>query len=304
MKKYYHGRLRRVVMLIGSERRAACDWWHGERRIWPDDSARSNALRIRLPERGTLDWAYWVHAVEAVRSMGAADDCYLRMKVGNKYYYLIDSPDGSVPLELDGGMAYFEGDESFPTDELGLTVDVEAVVPTRYGGRRWVEGMIQSVADFEFWQDEEHSDKFVSADGTFAEYDYIWSSRNALLPILPDVLFISGTSKGRGEETPMLKYVVSGIPSGEVYYSMRANWHGGRGLKKNYWQLPVEPDGGRVYEVVNNLQNGYKSGDWGFSVGLGAASTGGESKDCGLCVVFANFSRKFVLDVVSVNTAE
>ena len=74
LKVYYKGKMRRILSIQvcdnNGELRDVTAWYDkNKRKIWPDDSARSNALRVKLPERGTEAWAYWVHAVDALRTL-------------------------------------------------------------------------------------------------------------------------------------------------------------------------------------------------------------------------------------------
>lgn len=307
MKEYYKGKLRRIVAIYSGADAVAERWRYG-RRVWPDDSARSNALRLQLPAEGTLEWAYWVHAVDAVRTLGAAEDCYLRLQLGGKYYYLIASPDGSVPLELEGGMAYLPDGQEFPTDALGAQVTAEACIPSRWSGGRTIVWQYRNapyhqMTEGSVYDTNASRDELPEWISGYANYDkHIHYSRwNELMPIIPDTSFSCLGAKSRKEQNARYLFRVSGLFSGK-FYCMRGSFLvGGRGDRSFNASLTEESYSGSR-SIWTNSGNVYNAPDVGFKLEMWSAATGGASKKFGVWVVYPAFSRRWELDVVNVNT--
>lgn len=315
LKVYYKGKMRRILGIQVCDEtgvlRDVTAWYDvNKRKIWPDDSARSNALRVKLPEKGTEAWAYWVHAVDALRTVGAAEDCYLYVEFGGKRYYLIDSPDGSEPLQVEGNSLYFSGDGDFPTEGVGATVSVHGVVPQRCGGKRWTEWDTSHPTRCQYWQRSgEFTPQFDSsmngadAPDWFAGLEYvIYSSWRGLLPILPDTLFHAQTSKGHKEQNVRFMFRVSGVSSGDVYCERKAARIGGRGERDASENLK-KASYTEAYDVWVNSGNVYHAPDTGFKLEMWTYCTGGTGtlRMSSVCVVNPQFSKTWELVVESIN---
>lgn len=303
-------KLRRIIASFVGNNKRVVSLWLGSRRIWPDDSARSNALRFRVPEYGTLDWAYWMHAIDAVTKIGARSDCYMRFKINGKYYYLIKSLDKSKPLVLDGGTAYYENGQTFPADGLGTSVQVEVKVPRRCGSKLWTEWHLGHPKDYQYYQnthteqyDEYVTERYEMVPGVGISANHFVSRWKALLPIIPNTWFYLSISKGSREQNPRLMFDIKGLPSGADYYKLTAYKTGGRGEQFIEWKVPTSPTSGMSIEYVGNeLNNQYKLGDYGYLLELRSHDTGWHTNG-GACVVFPDFTKTFTLPIISVNTA-
>lgn len=308
LRFYYKGKMRRLWGCQVGVADVAEIYDVNKRKIWPDDSARSNALRVKLPERGTEEWAYWVHALDAVRNLGAADDCYLYVEIGGKRYYLISSPDGSEPLQVEGNSLYFSGDGAFPTEGVGGKVSVHGVVPQRCGGKRWTEWDKSHPTKGQYWQrdgqDTPRYDEVLSGAESPAWFDddmkgVIHSSWRGVLPILPDTLFSALTSKGQKEQNVRFMFRVSGVASGTVYCERMAFEVGGRGERDVSGSLK-EADYATDRHVWVNGGNVYHAPDVGFTLDMWTYCTGNLRQSC-VWVVNPQFSRTWELEVVSIN---
>lgn len=290
-------------MLMGQvNKQSVVELWKGGRRIWPDDSARSNAIRLQLPEYGTLEWAYWQHAIDAVSTLGASETCYLRLEFGGKYYYLIDSPDGSVPLKLEGGMAYYEAGQSFPTDGLGDTVTAVALVPERIEGYPSDKWMYLMNMDGGVYQEKvEDSDIPGMPDGCGRD------RYKGFLPVIPNTVFHSVTSKGQKNSGVRSWYEVRNLPDESLVCKELTTHAGGRGDFEERHALTEKtsgdsPDGSDPWNYwFNNQNNTYHDGANGFTLTM--MYHGGGACQFGLNIVWPHFSRRWNLPVINVNTA-
>ena len=123
------GRKRRFVGGYVNGGRRVTEIWRGDKRIWPSgDSARR--IRVLLPARGSAEWAYWAHALEATKKSSSRQN-YLRFKVGDFFYYINSSPDGTMPYKLDGDVLSLELGDGVPVDELGEFLAADATIQKR-----------------------------------------------------------------------------------------------------------------------------------------------------------------------------
>lgn len=125
------GRKRRFVGGQVGKRKLASIWRVDKqiKQIWPSgDSARR--IRVLLPARGSAEWAYWAHALEATKN-GASKQNYLRFKVGDFFYFINSSPDGSLPYKLSGDVLSLELGDGVPVDELGEFLVADAAIQKR-----------------------------------------------------------------------------------------------------------------------------------------------------------------------------
>lgn len=309
LKVYYKGKMRRILGIQVGDRQVSAWYDVNKRKIWPDDSARSNALRVKLPEKGTEAWAYWVHAVDALRNLGAADDCNLYVEINKKKYYLIASPDGSEPLQLEGNALYFTGDGAFPTEGIGASVTVHGVVPARCGGKRWTDWDADKADNCEYKHVSNGSEKDFDKEVTnppewfdwWIRHDkpVIYSAWNALLPILPMTYFRAILSKTQREQPVRVLYRVSGLASEDVYCERKAYRIGNRGEHDVSSDLK-EASYDESSNVWVNNGNVYHAPDTGFKLEMWTGSTGSSMKS-GVCVVHPQISKMWELEVVSVN---
>lgn len=124
------GRKRRF---IGGEHdgRRLLEIWQGDKKLWPSDDL-AYRIRVKLPETGSLDWIYWVHAVDSVTRGKCTSQNYLRFEIDGLLYYLQQSPDGTLPYVLDGDVLELRmTSDGVPADLLGGSLKVDAVIPKR-----------------------------------------------------------------------------------------------------------------------------------------------------------------------------
>lgn len=322
-------RLRRLLAAFAGKERIR-EIWHGKHRLWPDDSLRANGLRVKLPEVGTEEWAYWVHAVDAVQRLGASADCYLRLVINGKHYYLIDSPDGSEALKLDGGMAYFEGGKDFPADGLGLSVTAEGVVPKRNelsdgatteSGLRSMSELQDRKASFKgqslgydgewmFWMSVESKQYDKVETGEDDEFfsgvwkDPAFSAWNVMLPVIKDTELVFALGKGGKEENVRGKFEFFVLPEKGAEVRLGA-WQyfavgGGRRTYTARYKLGDASDN----EWTKGTSNMYTPGGWGFRVEMWHQNVQYGGYGFGAQVVWPAFTRSWQLPVVNVNVAE
>lgn len=301
MRMFHDKKLMRLVQCFAGKDRVR-EIWQGSHRLWPDDSSRSNALRIELPAYGTAEWAYWVHAMDAVQRLGASDECYMRIKIGDKYYYLLDSPDGSVPLQVDGGALYFEAGGDFPTDGLGTKVYVEAKVPERAERT-----------------DEEYAFKQSYTQGVYDEQvdptnvpgvpnGAAKSVFKVMLPLIPSTLFKTFVTKGQKNSGVRAWFELKSLPSEDVHCKCLQTHAGGRGDIRNMYYLRNgstgdNPQGNDPWNYWWNAEgNKYVAGSWGYILTM--MSIGGGCDNFNMNVVYPSFDYEFNCRVVNVNVAD
>lgn len=307
LKIYYKGKMRRILSM--QKGYADIKAWHDaeKKQIWPDLKAKGNSLRITLPEKGTEEWAYWVHVVDALRTIGASDDCYLYFETRGRRIYLIDSPDGSEPMQLEGNALYFAGDSTFWPDYIDETLTFYGAAPERCGGKRRSELWFRYATDMQYYQMNDGVEvKYDNMDenppGWFGGLGSVFhSSWRNMLPIIPDTCFESITTKMQKEENVRFMFRVSGFSSGDVYCERMQAEIGGRGeryIKSSLAESSATGGSGR-HVWVNN-ENVFNPGDTGFTLDLWSWSTMTKILS-GVCVVFPVINRDFVLNVESVN---
>jgi hypothetical protein len=105
--------------------------WLGDKKIWPSDTA-ARKIRVQLPERGTVEWAYWVHALDSVTNEKCSSSNYMRFTVDGMHFYLQQSPDGTPPYHVEGNFLTLDLDkDGVSADMLGDYLTVSAVISKR-----------------------------------------------------------------------------------------------------------------------------------------------------------------------------
>lgn len=134
MKIALNGKLQRVTNVFCGNTRAV-SLYHGSQKLWPADGNYAMGLRVELPMPGSLDYLYWLHVQHALQGADAGSEkCYLRFSLNGTHYYIIASPDGSAPLQMEGEVVKItSGVRSILADYIGSTLAFEAVVSARTG---------------------------------------------------------------------------------------------------------------------------------------------------------------------------
>lgn len=123
-----HKRKHVYDVLFGSKRVQRI--MYGGKQIWPDVSGRVATLSIDMSTLdGTLDGAYWLHALEAVAS-GSNKDCYVKLRAGGRDYLLQTTYGTWKKAMYNAGVVDFLGNgPASKSLQVGDTVEVTMVVP-------------------------------------------------------------------------------------------------------------------------------------------------------------------------------
>lgn len=105
--------------------------WLGDKQIWPNTEGLARRIVVELPKKGTRDWQYWVHALQATENKAAPNN-YMRFEHEGVPYYINHSADGTEPYRLDGNALTVELD-GILIDQLGDYLEVEANIASREG---------------------------------------------------------------------------------------------------------------------------------------------------------------------------
>lgn len=103
---------------------------YGGKQIWPDDTERVATMAVDMSGmEGSLDGAYWVHALEAVRA-GCGEKCHMKLRAGGRDYLLQTTYGKWKKAVYDAGVVDFLGNGPLREDlRVGDTVKVSLVVP-------------------------------------------------------------------------------------------------------------------------------------------------------------------------------
>lgn len=104
--------------------------WQGDKQIWPATEGVARRIVVKLPEEGTRDWQYWVHALDATL-YEAAPNNYMKFSHAGMDYYLQQSFDGSPPYKVQGNVLILENYDGILIDQLGAELVVEAKIASR-----------------------------------------------------------------------------------------------------------------------------------------------------------------------------
>lgn len=104
--------------------------WQGDKQIWPATEGVARRIVVKLPEEGTRDWQYWVHALDATLYKAAPNN-YMKFSHEGMDYYLQQSFDGSPPYKVQGNVLVLENYDGILIDQLGAELVVEAKIASR-----------------------------------------------------------------------------------------------------------------------------------------------------------------------------
>ena len=261
------GKANNLMAIWGGDLTPYDEVYVGDVRVWPDVTG-DGAFVIRRPEFGTLDFLYWLHAVDATEDADARKrGAYMRFKVNGKMYYINRGPSGSEVVKLDGDVVNLtkrQMEQMLPY--LGDTVDVHSYVPQRQGESLYGTRINQ-----------------------FAEN--IFERKEWYLPLLPDTRIKLVAHKGAKKEYAYANNInIKGLPSGHMYLRQAAYSATGKG--RYHWG--TEWNISNVVLTDNAMEgtlNLYGSADY----------TDLTTTKQGLFPVYPAFSRTFRLDIVSVS---
>lgn len=103
-------------------------------KIWPTLSDTVYSCELDENEvSGSLDWAYWLHALDAVAKLGASAECYIKLAAGGREYMLGGTFGNWYVAEYDGRATVIFGDNGPLWDKLqpGDEVTAQLRVPAR-----------------------------------------------------------------------------------------------------------------------------------------------------------------------------
>ena len=130
MNVIVQGRQRRFVEAYVGDKRVV-EIWLGDKQIWPNAEGIARRIVVELPQPGTLDWQYWVHAVDATQEKSAPNN-YMRFTHEGMDFYIQSSPDGTPPYKLaDNSLTLGQYDDGILIDQLGEYLEVEAKIAAR-----------------------------------------------------------------------------------------------------------------------------------------------------------------------------
>lgn len=121
---------RRFVYAVKFGRRRIWRIMYGVRQIWPDDTERVAAMAVDMSGLdGSLDGAYWVHALEAVAG-GSNDKLYMKLRAGGRDYLFQTAYGKWKKAVYEAGVVDFLGDGPVRGSlRVGDAVEVSLVVP-------------------------------------------------------------------------------------------------------------------------------------------------------------------------------
>lgn len=104
--------------------------WVGGDKIWPDVGTGGGFL-IRIPDAGTLDYQYWLHAVDAIENGGAG---YMKFTVNGTDFYVNDGPNGAEVVQLRGDVIALTAKQlEMMGGPPGERIELEADIKQREG---------------------------------------------------------------------------------------------------------------------------------------------------------------------------
>lgn len=237
---------------------------YGARQIWPTDEERvaTAALDLRLPD-GTLDGAYWQHALTLVGA-ASSETCHMRVEAGGRLYNL-QTTYGTWNLALlNMGVLNF-GDKGPLVNALrvGDLVKVRAVIPVHDGVR--------------------------ASAGENAGCESV-----GYLPWLPGSSLGVLLHKGRKKSSAGVGFSVVGQGSGRVHINGFAQKNGH--CRGSYWGEAWARGGGVINGWVHSGNDEYAEGDTGLKV-TGSFYNAGSGK---LTVRFPAFVREWEFEVTAI----
>lgn len=244
--------VRRYVYDVRLGERKVSALYLGDRKIWPtlSDTVYSCVLDVAAVE-GTLDWVYWLHALDAVAKLGASAECYMKLTAGGRDYMLGATFGNWYPAAYDGRATVVFGDNGPLWEKLqpGDEVTVQLRVPGRESG-----GMAK-------------------VENTTAE-------EVVALPWLPGAGLGFMISKGRKRTNANWEFSVVGQGSGTLHIDGHSIIEG---HKRGDWATVVYAREMRVHRALRfSWDDGYAAGDAGVLLRVVSHNGGTTVSDCRL----------------------
>lgn len=235
--------------------------YSGDVMVWPDVSGEDGGIMIEAPPYGSLDYLYWLHAVDATETGPVSDLCYLKFTVDGVDYYVNNAPNGKQVVELDGNVLKLtKRQKEALSGKLTDSIQLEAEVPER--GEQWRT--------------------FRPINSTSSRFSSVW-----YLPMLPGTRFHMSMYKGQKREWAYTQiFEATSLPSGEVIAlnSSVTATSKGRYDFHNYTRVIGENELVLTDSATKLTYNAY----------------GASGVRKGVTPIWPKFSRVFNLDIISI----
>lgn len=232
---------RRFVRHVDIGEAGVNEVWHGDTMLYPENTSLIYKLQLVTPKEGTLEWAYWVHAVRAVTFSNALHTSNAQLQldgISDQYWLGSNRPTGLFLASItEDGWITFRTDEGPCVSDIrdGDMLTLSARIPEHY--------------------DEPH---------TSGEQD-VKSSVRWYNPYLPGTFLTLWWGKGQKKKSAGIRYAVSGCPSNTQMLagSGQKNGHG-RGITV---RAEAHPTACRVCNTSNPASGNdeYVPGDTGLT---------------------------------------
>lgn len=233
--------------------------------IWPTlpDLVRYAVLDVS-PLEGTLEGAYWAHALDAVRSQ-SSESRYMRLQAGGKSYHLLTSFGQYDVAGYDHATLDF-GDHGPLASRFGVGDEVE--VRVQVPQREWPH------LAYGYW------------GASSMQYD---------VPFIPGMAVRVRVQKGRKKVSAGVSFWLRGVGSNAAHIVGNAQKNGH--CRGQYWGTAYAGPGWVIDGCVQSFSNHYVPGDSGLSLGF-QGYFGGEGEGFLVSPKFARVFRLKVVDVV------
>lgn len=214
---------------LGDEKAVAL--YRGDKKLWPTLSDTIHSIILDVAEwEDKLEWAYWLHALDAVAKLGASSGCYMMLSAGGREYMLNSTFNRWTLARYDGVATVVFGDNGPLFDKLraGDEVKVELRVPVRYGVRVSAEPNLSAEADV-------HA------------------------PWLPGTSLNVEVIKGQKRVSAGCNYRLTGLPSGRVHIGGNAQKDGH--CRGTYAGVALAQSVGVINGRVSQYYDGFVPGD-------------------------------------------
>lgn len=210
VRRYVYG------VRLGEKRVTAI--YHGDKLIWPtlSDTVYAAVLDVASIE-DTLQGAQFWHALEAVRSRGAAMDCYILLTAGGREYMLVAGFGRYDVAAWDGHATVVFGDNGPLSEALraGDEVSLKLMVP-------------------------ESTTTRVASPRQNVGFSHTWETR-----WLPGATLVYSHYKGQKKVCAWASGTLTAQPSGKLYITAPWHNHPGHGRPPNLVHI-CKPDAGLV----------------------------------------------------------
>ena len=268
MRVTYDSYARRYVWAIRAGTSPVRRIMYGDRQIWPsnEDRVRTAAVDMSALD-GTLEGAYWLHALDAVKDK-ASESCFMKLHAGGRTLLLQNAYGTLARAVYSRGVIDF-GDEGPLAEDLrpGSMIEVSAVVPRR---------------------------RATVAYASVVPAEPVWE-----LPRLPGSTLYFGSEKGRKRTCPTATFEWWGEPSHTLH--LRAFWIR-FGHRRGFWdmELACRAGTGAANGSVSAGYDRFVPGDRRSVVRI--SQIGGAGEPVRVCPTYPPFRMSWRLRVTAITT--